>query len=547
VAAARSDAFKLTPRAVVLWRGEEIACLEAGEDLLKPSVILMADEHMSAPDKEKVQERLNAWIAEIIGERLKPLVDLGQAKDVAGLARGIAFRLSENLGILRRDSVAEEVRALDQPARAQLRGYGVRFGAFNIYFPALLKPAAVELALTLWLLKHGAESGLDPANAPTLPRPGLTSLPVDNALPPAFYRVAGFHPCGVRAVRIDMLERLADLIRPLVAWRPDPANAANPAPKGATGDGGFRVTSDMMSILGCSSSNVGEVLQELGFRLERVPVRDVRPEDPAGDAPTTASEAAPTVPEAPATVESPSSAAPSADLGAVAGASSPEAAVGAQASEAAGAGAAPAPETLFEEAPAEAAPAAGEDACAVETAAAAGDAPAPGDGAVTIVAGGAGPPPPPPGGGQQGRDPPGEEIWRPRRQGRHHDRERGRRRGGPPPPSAEAAKPAGEARENGHQRGNQPHDGRSRRHDRSERQERHQRPDRHDRPDRAQGRPDRKERRHGPGRREGGREDRQPRVYRHSASPAPKPGVDPDSPFAALSSLKAALEKQSQE
>jgi hypothetical protein len=34
---------------------------------------------------------------------------------------------------------------------------------------------------------------------------------------------------------------------------------------------------------------------------------------------------------------------------------------------------------------------------------------------------------------------------------------------------------------------------------------------------------------------------------RHSASPAPKPGIDPDSPFAALSSLKAALEKQSQE
>ena len=272
VAAAKSEAFKLTPRGLVLWRGEEIARLEAGEDLLKPSVVLMADEHMSGPDKDKVQERLNAWIAEIVGERLKPLVDLAVAKDVAGLARGIAFRMSENLGILRRDSVAEEVRALDQPARAQLRGYGVRFGAFNIYFPALLKPAAVELALTLWLLKHGAESGLDPANPPTLPRPGLTSLLVDKALPPAFYRVAGFHPCGVRAVRIDMLERLADLIRPLVAWRPDPANA-NSAPKGATGDGGFRVMPEMMSILGCSSSNVGEVLQELGFRLERVPVR----------------------------------------------------------------------------------------------------------------------------------------------------------------------------------------------------------------------------------------------------------------------------------
>jgi ATP-dependent RNA helicase SUPV3L1/SUV3 len=37
--------------------------------------------------------------------------------------------------VLRRESVTEEMRALDQPARAQLRKYGVRFGAFNIYFP----------------------------------------------------------------------------------------------------------------------------------------------------------------------------------------------------------------------------------------------------------------------------------------------------------------------------------------------------------------------------------------------------------------------------
>ena len=43
--------------------------------------------------------------------------------------------------MLRRESVAEEIRSLDQPARAQLRKYGVRFGAFNIYFPTMLKPA----------------------------------------------------------------------------------------------------------------------------------------------------------------------------------------------------------------------------------------------------------------------------------------------------------------------------------------------------------------------------------------------------------------------
>ena len=127
---------------------------------------MLSDEHLTGPDKEKVQERLNTWITELIGERLKPLVEIAGAKDILGLARGIAFRLTENFGVLRRESVAEEVRALDQPARAQLRKYGVRFGAFNIYFPAMLKPASTELALVLWTLKNGAAHGLDLATMP---------------------------------------------------------------------------------------------------------------------------------------------------------------------------------------------------------------------------------------------------------------------------------------------------------------------------------------------------------------------------------------------
>ncbi len=33
----------------------------------------------------------------------------------------------------------------------------------------------------------------------------LTSVLVDSKTPEAFYRVAGFHVCGPRAVRMDML------------------------------------------------------------------------------------------------------------------------------------------------------------------------------------------------------------------------------------------------------------------------------------------------------------------------------------------------------
>ena len=33
------------------------------------------------------------------------------------------------------------------------------------------------------------------------------------------YRTIGYRVCGERAVRVDILERLADLIRPALAWR----------------------------------------------------------------------------------------------------------------------------------------------------------------------------------------------------------------------------------------------------------------------------------------------------------------------------------------
>ena len=70
--------------------------------------------------------------------------------------------------------MAEEIHSLDQPARAQLRKYGVRFGAFNIYFPTLLKPAAAELAAMLWTLKHAARARRSTSMPlPELPRAGL--------------------------------------------------------------------------------------------------------------------------------------------------------------------------------------------------------------------------------------------------------------------------------------------------------------------------------------------------------------------------------------
>ena len=69
-----------------------------------------------------------------------------------------------------------------------------------------------------------------------------------------------------------MLERLADLIRAAagLAARSPPIRARRP--KGATGDGGFKATPDMMSILGCSADELGQRAEGAGL-LGRAPAR----------------------------------------------------------------------------------------------------------------------------------------------------------------------------------------------------------------------------------------------------------------------------------
>jgi ATP-dependent RNA helicase SUPV3L1/SUV3 len=165
---------------------------------------------------------------------LKPLDDLSRAEDLQGLAKGLAFQLVENLGVLFRRDVTEDVKSLDQDARASMRRYGIRFGAYHVFVPALLKPAPAELITLLWALKN---DGLDkPVTAISFrfwPPGAHRSSPI--RLRTDVLQACGFRFLGKRAVRIDILERLADLIRPLLQWKPGQAPIVRKAPMTAAG------------------------------------------------------------------------------------------------------------------------------------------------------------------------------------------------------------------------------------------------------------------------------------------------------------------------
>jgi len=267
--AAADSSLVLSNDGTIRWMGDPVAKLEPGDKLFEPRLRILADEQLTGPARDKVDTRLKAWLKAHIVRLLGPVLQLEDAAELTGLARGIAFQIAEALGVLERSKVLQDVRSLDQEGRAALRRLGIRFGAYHLYLPALLKPAPRTLAAQLWALKNGGldQKGLE--EIAHLASSGRTSIPVDPEIAAGLYRAAGFRVCGGRAVRVDILERLADLIRPAIAYRPG-VTPGEPPPGTADGEG-FVATVGMTSLVGCAGEDFASILKSLGYVAERRP------------------------------------------------------------------------------------------------------------------------------------------------------------------------------------------------------------------------------------------------------------------------------------
>ncbi|MDE0589056.1 helicase-related protein [Halocynthiibacter sp. C4] len=234
-----------TEQGGLMWGEHALGKLVAGSDPLKPQVEAFVDEEAGPDVAQKVTRRLQHFIDRKVATLYEPLLAMSKDETLTGLARGFAFRLVENLGIIPREQIAGEVKDLDQDARGALRKHGVRFGQFTIFMPLLLKPAPTRLRLVLWSLSKGL------GEFPESPPPGLVTIPVDTSAPEGTDSMSGYRNAGERAIRIDMLERLADLLR--------------------TEDsrGGFEATPDMLSITGMTLEQFAALLTGLGYKAEK--------------------------------------------------------------------------------------------------------------------------------------------------------------------------------------------------------------------------------------------------------------------------------------
>jgi ATP-dependent RNA helicase SUPV3L1/SUV3 len=237
-------AFALALGGVVNWRGDAAGEIVGGEPFA-PRVRLIG-EFGAEPQRERAARRLEAFVAAEATRRLSALKHLKEAIEdgrLRGLARGLAYQLVEQFGVLDRRGADQRIRLLSRNERRTLKALGVRFGAFSLYLPSLLESQAQVLAFAYAEL----------ASASWRPDPGsLNPLPGPAPRPQAL-ALRGLRAVGQFAAPIADLERLDALAR--AAW-----------PEGA---GAIDVTEALLADLGWRRDDAHHILRALGFARVR--------------------------------------------------------------------------------------------------------------------------------------------------------------------------------------------------------------------------------------------------------------------------------------
>ena len=237
--------FFLNNSGEIIWNESVVGKLAVGNKLYKPNIKSVTSDYLPETLINKVETRIKYFINNYIKQNFIHLFSIMEDKEINGISTGLVFTMSEHLGVLSRDRVTKEVKSLDQESRAKFRKYGFRFGQYSIYHPLFLKPEPTRLRVILWSKFHQLEKKMDP------PLPGLVTIEVTEGVEDSYYELVGFKKLGSRAIRIDMLERLADLIRLQDTKK------------------GFKATSEMLSITGLSFIQLKEILEKLGYKSEK--------------------------------------------------------------------------------------------------------------------------------------------------------------------------------------------------------------------------------------------------------------------------------------
>ena len=306
--ASADPAFRLGLDGMIKWREAIIARLVKGDNLYAPRVELVASDLLSIDQTQRMNKRLLTFIATHVDTILGRLVALEAPDDasvqstkpqprtnpaavkmlnndedkenaalenrslkgshtdpasanvsdfspisegaqtekqnappvgLSGAAKGIAYILFERLGSVPTPEIFHLIRTLQENDKPRLARLGLRFGVETVYMPELLKPAQIELRSLLFALAN------DQFYDGTPPPAGRVAIDQVADVPDAYWLAVGYRRLGQRVMRVDMVERVAMLVRT------------------AARQGHFKITEDMLSLAGATREQMGQMLLDL--------------------------------------------------------------------------------------------------------------------------------------------------------------------------------------------------------------------------------------------------------------------------------------------
>ncbi len=223
----------------IVWNGQVLATLEAGKTFLTPRIKLVpALTRIPTNERVTLIAAIETWLEQHSAQALRPLRRLAEAlaaPDSGPELRAVILRIIEAGGALPREHSGLD--DLDPRQRESLRRLGVRIGGLDLYVPAALRPAAMQLWSRFAGLR-GSKHAAPPARMP--------------ATIACLEAVAGYRRAGAQQIRVDLADKLVQAAHRVRIAAPGRRFALDPA---------------LARSMGLSAASFAALLRFAGFRL----------------------------------------------------------------------------------------------------------------------------------------------------------------------------------------------------------------------------------------------------------------------------------------
>ena len=228
----------------IIWQDNPIAKIKKGENYLNPEIEIIADDALPLDVKKELEQFTRDWISTYVNEVLGDLINLTKIKIDNQYLRALSFQLYENNGVLKRKNIDGIIKLISKEERKKIWNMGIKIGRYHVFLPKMLKPKAVTLRTMLWRTYNNISSDIN------IPKFGLNFVENEN-FNEKFLLLCGFEKFKDYFVRIDILEKLFISIID------------------KTIDRKFKITSEMMNLLGCTKENFYKLMSLMNYKKSK--------------------------------------------------------------------------------------------------------------------------------------------------------------------------------------------------------------------------------------------------------------------------------------